>query len=74
VIRTLFAEGREAAAEELAPIAYLGRAVKPRSDLAESVIAGIYLRDHFHCRYCGCQVIPTQVMRLLSEVFPDEFP
>ena len=58
----------------MAPIAYPRRDVEPRSDPPEAVIAKIYQRDHFHCRYCGCQVIPTQIMRLVAEVFPDEFP
>jgi 5-methylcytosine-specific restriction endonuclease McrA len=74
VVRTLLADGREAAAEELAPIAYPRREVKPRSDPSETVIASVYRRDRFHCRYCGGRVISTQIMRLLSELFPEEFP
>jgi hypothetical protein len=74
VIVALLSEGREAAAELLAPIAYPRREVAARSDPSETVIASIYKRDRFHCRYCSCRVIPTQIMRLVSEVFPDDFP
>ena len=38
------------------------------------MIAGIHIRDRFCCRYCGYRVIPTQVMRLIGAIFPDEFP
>ncbi|HET7590169.1 MAG TPA: HNH endonuclease [Solirubrobacterales bacterium] len=74
VIAALISNGRDAAAEKIAPIAYPRREVAVRSEPSEPLIAATYERDHFHCRYCGCRVIPTQVMRLLSEVFPEEFP
>lgn len=74
VIQALLAGGREAAAELLAPIGYPVREVKPRAEPSESLIASIYQRDRFHCRYCGCRVIPTQIMRLISDLIPEEFP
>jgi 5-methylcytosine-specific restriction endonuclease McrA len=74
VILALLTKGRDAAAELLAPIAYPRREVEVRSEPSETVIAAIYRRDHFCCRYCECRVIPTQIMRLVSEVFPDDFP
>jgi hypothetical protein len=40
---------------------------------AVSVIASVYVRDHFTCLYCGRLTIPTQVMRLISARFPHEF-
>jgi 5-methylcytosine-specific restriction endonuclease McrA len=45
-----------------------------RKEPSETVIATIYKRDRFRCRYCGCRVIPTQVMRLISHFFPEDFP
>jgi 5-methylcytosine-specific restriction endonuclease McrA len=39
-----------------------------------SVVARIYARDRYQCRYCGERTILPPVMRLLSRVFPDEFP
>lgn len=74
VIIALLSEGRDSAAERLAPIAYPRREVEIRSEPSETVIASIYKRDRFCCRYCGCRVIPTQIMRLVAEVFPDDFP
>jgi 5-methylcytosine-specific restriction endonuclease McrA len=74
IVIALLSEGREAAAELLGPIAYPRREIGARSEPSETVIVSIYKRDRFHCRYCGCKVIPTQIMRLVSEVFPDEFP
>ncbi|MFI2294949.1 HNH endonuclease [Isoptericola sp. NPDC019571] len=41
---------------------------------ATSTIARIYARDRYQCRYCGEKTILTPVMRLLSRIFPDEFP
>lgn len=74
VIIALLSEGRDSAAEQLAPIAYPRREVEARSEPSESMIASTYKRDRFCCRYCGCRVVPTQIMRLVSEVFPDDFP
>ncbi len=74
VVIALLSEGRDAAAELLAPIAYPRREVAARSEPSETVIVSIYKHDQFHCRYCGCKGIPTQIMRLISDIFPDEFP
>lgn len=41
---------------------------------AMSVIAAVYARDHYQCRYCGERVILTAVMRLVSRLYPDLFP
>jgi 5-methylcytosine-specific restriction endonuclease McrA len=74
VLDALVNSGREAAEQVLAPISYPRHEVVVRSDPSETVIAGIYIRDRFHCRYCGCRVIPTQVMRLVAAIFPEDFP
>ncbi len=39
-----------------------------------SVMARVYERDRYQCRYCGDKTILTPVMRLLARLFPDEFP
>jgi HNH endonuclease len=74
VLEALVSHGRDAAAAVLAPLAYSVREVAPRAEPSETVIASIYKRDRFHCRYCGCRVIPTGIMRLVAELFPEEFP
>ncbi|ANC31958.1 HNH endonuclease [Isoptericola dokdonensis DS-3] len=47
---------------------------RPERWPSTSVIAGIYARDCYQCRYCGEKTVLTPVMRLLSRLFPDEFP
>lgn len=74
VIEALLDCGRETAKEKLTPIAYPTREVVAGSEPSETVVAGIYIRDRFHCRYCGCRVIPTQIMRLVAAIFPEDFP
>lgn len=74
VASALLSHGVEDAAELLAPIAEPRRQVLVRSQPSETVTASIYKRDRFRCRYCGCRVIPTQIMRLISHFLPREFP
>lgn len=73
-IQALLDRGREAAKEALTSISSPTREVVARSEPSETVVAGIYIRDRFHCRYCGCRVIPTQIMRLVAAIFPEDFP
>jgi len=74
VIELLLTDGREAASGALAAIAQPRRAVAVRADPSESVVAAVYRRDRFRCRYCDARLIPTPIMRLLADVFPDDFP
>lgn len=39
-----------------------------------SVIAKVYACDHYQCRYCGERLILTAVMRLVSRLYPEQFP
>jgi 5-methylcytosine-specific restriction endonuclease McrA len=41
---------------------------------ATSMIASVYARDRYQCRYCGERVILTAVMRLVSRLYPELFP
>jgi len=74
VICRFLAEGRGAAVEELRPIAYPLRTLPPRPTLSVAQRLAIYQRDRWLCRYCGGETILTQVMALLSGLFPDQFP
>jgi 5-methylcytosine-specific restriction endonuclease McrA len=47
---------------------------RPTRSPSLTVVAGIYLRDHFICTYCGRRTIPLPVMRLISTKFPHQFP
>jgi hypothetical protein len=67
--------GDDAAARQaMAPIAYTRHEVPVRSEPSETVIASIYRRDRFRCRYCGCRVVPIPIMRLISQLLPEQFP
>jgi hypothetical protein len=74
VVEALVSQGIDAAAEALSPIAEPALDVVPRAEPSETLIASTYKRDRFQCRYCGCRVIPTQIMRLVAGFFPAEFP
>lgn len=41
---------------------------------SRQVIASVYVRDSFTCRYCGRRTLPNQILRLISAAFPNEFP
>jgi hypothetical protein len=74
VISVLLAEGRAAAGVAIASIAHPRHEVAIRIEPSETVIAGVYRRDRFQCRYCAARLIPTQIMRLVAHFFPDDFP
>lgn len=65
---------REAAREALGEIPFEPPQRRVERWPAISVIAEVYARDCYQCRYCGERTILTPVMRLLSRLFPDEFP
>lgn len=44
------------------------RSVSPRQQ------ADVFMRDRFMCRYCGQRTVFVPVLRLLSSIFPLEFP
>jgi 5-methylcytosine-specific restriction endonuclease McrA len=68
-------EGDQAAAlAEMTQIRFLPPERKTERWPATSIIAGVYARDRYQCRYCGERVILTAVMRLVSRLYPDQFP
>jgi hypothetical protein len=68
-------EGDQATAlAEMNQIRFLPPERKAERWPAMSVIAGVYARDRYQCRYCGERVILTAVMRLVSRLYPDLFP
>jgi len=74
VISRFLEAGREAAEEELRPVAYPPRALPPRHTLPIPERLAVFQRDGWLCRYCGGQTVLTQVMALLGSLFPDQFP
>ncbi len=69
------AEGnRSAALGAIAKIAFTRPEPSGRPEPPLRTFALVFARDHFQCRYCGVRTIPTPVMRVVSSVFPEEFP
>jgi hypothetical protein len=73
-IRALIEDGRTAAELQLAAIAYTPREIEARSAVPMRVVAQVFKRDKFCCRYCGQRTIITPIMELLGGLFPDLFP
>ena len=75
-IRALLSDGVGAGRAVLAAIAYPRRELSRRPSVPRALAARIFLRDHFHCRYCGGATILTSVMELLASVdqYDEIFP
>ena len=73
-VDAVLCDGIAAGEEVLARIAYQPREIPRRPSLSRSVAARVYVRDGFHCRYCGRRVIPTVIMELLGGLYPESFP
>jgi hypothetical protein len=46
----------------------------PRRQPSPLTVVAVLRRNHFTCRYCGGQVVPTPVLRAVSLVWPDDIP
>jgi len=74
IIRARIADDETAALKALAEISFQQAPHRSERWPSRTVIARIYARDHYHCRYCGERVILTAVMRLVARLYPREFP
>lgn len=73
-IRAVLAEGLEAGAAALEPIAYPPQTIARRPGVPLATAARLFKRDHFCCRYCSGTMIPTPIMALLGVLYPQSFP
>lgn len=73
-IRALLENGQDAGRRRLIAIAYPIQELPKRPSLGRALMARVYLRDSFICRYCGGRTILTAVMELLATIYPDIFP
>jgi hypothetical protein len=64
--------GPDAARQALKPIATCPHSIPRPLGMSERL--EIYLLDEWLCRYCGRTTILTQLMMLLDELFPEDFP
>jgi 5-methylcytosine-specific restriction endonuclease McrA len=74
IIKARIAGDEAAASKALAGIRFEPRLRRPERWPSRTVIARIYARDNYHCRYCGERVILTPVMRLVARLYPEQFP
>jgi 5-methylcytosine-specific restriction endonuclease McrA len=74
VIKALVNGETEEAERALGPISFESHVKEARPSLTKVEQAQIFVRDSFKCRYCGGRVILTPVMRVLSHIFPEQFP
>jgi 5-methylcytosine-specific restriction endonuclease McrA len=74
VIDAVLAGGEGAGKEALERIAYRRRELPRRPALGRALLGRVFRRDHFTCRYCGAELIPTPIMQLVAELYPDQFP
>jgi 5-methylcytosine-specific restriction endonuclease McrA len=74
VVDALIAGDERAALAAMDGIAFTPLERKTERWPAQSVIATAYARDRYQCRYCGERVILTPVLRLLSRLYPQQFP
>jgi hypothetical protein len=74
VVDAVLADGPDAGRVVLAPIAWTRREIATRPSLRRALIGEVFRRDHFTCRYCGAELIPTPIMQLVAGLYPDLFP
>lgn len=60
--------------QSLAAVAHAATDVPRRVGVSLSVTAGVYARDSWTCRYCGVRTVAPPVLRVLSSLYPEQFP
>jgi len=74
IIRCRIAGDEVSALAALTEIRFEVAARKKERWPSRTVIAKIYARDHYQCRYCRERLILTPIMRLVSRLYPEQFP
>lgn len=74
IIKARIAGDEVTESKALAEIRFEPRLRRQERWPSRRVIARIYARDYYHCRYCGERVILTPVMRLVARLYPEQFP
>ena len=74
IIRARIQGDEEAALAAVGEISFVPPYRRKERWPAMTVIAKIYARDHYQCRYCGERVVLIAVMRLVSRLYPRQFP
>jgi len=74
VVRALINHDSRMADARIAAIAHDQRPITAWRTPSVHILAAIYERDHYQCRYCGIKTILTPVMRLIAAIYPRQFP
>lgn len=74
ITRAVLDQDSDAAEAAAARLAWTPAAAVPRPEPSLRVIAQVYERDRYTCRYCGQHVVLTAVLRLLSRRWPTHLP
>ena len=48
--------------------------IEARANVPLATAVRVYRRDSWTCRYCGARTIPIPVLRVLSSLYPEDFP
>jgi 5-methylcytosine-specific restriction endonuclease McrA len=68
-------QGRNDKAEgALERLAWVPTPMAPRPEPSIRVIAQVFQRDGYECRYCGQRVVLTAALRLLARLYPQVIP
>jgi hypothetical protein len=74
VVSAILSRNRERAAEILSDISHPVQDIESRANVPRSTAIEVYRRDSWTCRYCGMRTIPIPVLRVLSSLYPQDFP
>lgn len=74
VADALLAQDEASATDAVRRLSWTPAPVVPRLEPSIRVIAEVYERDRYQCRYCGRRVVLTAVLRMLSRRYPDVIP
>lgn len=65
---------RRAVEAALGAVEHRVRDIEPRSGLSLATTVAVFERDHWTCRYCGGKTVAPPVLRVLSRLYPEQFP
>lgn len=74
VVEALVEGDRQDAHRRIADIAFSPAQLKKRPSIPTRLMVTTFTRDRFTCRYCESRTVIAPVMRLVSDLFPAEFP
>ena len=74
VVKDLTSDRQQAASKRIKKIAFKATPMVKRKNVSKAAMASTFKRDKFTCRFCGKKTIHPGILRLVSSIFPQEFP